>query len=213
MTWCCTAPGAVRLVAAFVFALSAVFGSPAANAADRVCSVERFVGRDVQVRSSGGWHTPAPDEVLTVSTRIRTGPASRLQVACDDGTTVTIGPSSLVDLGTLVGPREESILMRITNGIVGIVAPTRTWSSFGVRAPNLIASVRSTTWLVEAAPSRSSCFVREGRVAVTTNPGAGYSLGPGDGIDVGDAGQTPGVRQWGAARISETRARLGLNWR
>lgn len=213
MTWCWTTRSAARLVAAFVIALSAALGSSASFAADRVCSVERFVGRDVQVRSGGGWHTPAPDEVLLVSTRIRTGPASRLQVACDDGTTVTVGPSSLVDLGTLVGPREQSILMRIANGIVGIVAPARTWSSFGVRAPNLVASVRSTTWLVEAAPSQSSCFVREGQVGVTTNAGADYSLGPGDGIDVDDAGQTPGVRQWGAARVAETRARLGLDWR
>lgn len=201
-----------RLVAAFAFALTAVLGSGPAYAADRACLVERFVGRDVQVRSGGGWHTPATGEALLVSSQIRTGPASRLQVSCDDGTTVTVGPSSLVDLGTLVGPREEGILVRITNGIVGIVAPTRTWSSFGVRAPNLVASVRSTTWLVEAAPSQSSCFVREGRVAVTTNAGADYSLGPGDGIDVDGSGQTPGVRQWGAARISETRARLGLNW-
>ncbi|MBA5777127.1 FecR domain-containing protein [Stappia sp. F7233] len=179
----------------------------------RDCTVERMTGRDLQVSSGGGWHGVRPGDALSASSRIRTGASSRVQLRCDDGTVVTVGPSTLVDIGSLTGRGEENVLLRITNGIVGIVAPSRSWQSFRVKAPTLIASVRSTTWLVEASRERSSVFVRAGSVDVRTSSGAAATLQPGEGIDADGSGATPGKRSWGAARIAEAERRLGLNWR
>lgn len=195
-------------------ALSAALAAllPAAAEA-RDCVIERMTGRDLQVSTGGGWRSVRTGDELSASTRIRTGANARIQLRCDDRTVVTVGPSSLVDIGTLVGRGEENVLMRITNGIVGIVAPGRTWQSFRVKAPTLIASVRSTTWLVEASRERNSVFVREGSVDVRTSSGAGATLQPGEGIDADRSGTTSGKRRWGAARVAAAERRLGLNWR
>lgn len=200
-----------RRIAVFVVSFLMLAGAPLTVAA-RECLVERAVGRDIQVSDGGRWQTARIDQVLTARMRIRTGSQSRVRLRCDDATEITIGPSSLVDVGSLVGSGQDNVLIRLSNGIIGIVAPQRTWRSFRVKAPTLIASVRSTTWLVEAVGTRSSAFVRTGTVDVATSAGITARLGPGDGLDADAGGGSPGRRQWSGARIAAAERRIGLGW-
>ncbi len=200
-----------RYMATLAVGFCLMLGATLAAAA-RECLVERAVGRDIQISADGKWRSAQTNTALSAGMRIRTGTQSRVRLRCDDNIVITIGPSSLVDVGSLVGARDENILMRLSNGIIGIVAPDRTWGRFRVKAPTLIASVRSTTWLVEAVGGRSSAFVRTGVVDVTTSAGITARLMAGDGLDADAAGNSPGKRTWPSARVAAAERRIGLGW-
>jgi ferric-dicitrate binding protein FerR (iron transport regulator) len=82
-------------------------------------------------------------------------------------------------------------------------------STFQIRTPHAIASVRGTVFVVDVEESRSSVFVIEGRVAVTRPNGSdAVTLGPGEGVDVAAADPLT-VRRWGAPRVAALLARFG----
>jgi len=82
-------------------------------------------------------------------------------------------------------------------------------SQFQVITPQAIAAVRGTKWAVDAAESKTSVFVVNGRVAVGRRKGShSVTLGAGEGVDVVEAGPLT-VKRWPLARVSALLARLG----
>lgn len=89
------------------------------------------------------------------------------------------------------------------------VAPRR--SGFQVRTPHAVASVRGTTWAVDAGAAATAVFVEAGAVQVA-RPGGRESalLRAGDGIDVGaEGGALPAVKRWSRERRLHLLARFG----
>lgn len=78
-----------------------------------------------------------------------------------------------------------------------------------VRTPHAIASVRGTTYVVDASTNQTSVFVLEGIVDVkSTNDASSVTLAPGEGVDVSDEG-TLTVQIWSAERADALLARFG----
>ncbi len=177
-----------RFMIAAATAACIVVAGPAA-AADRACRVTAVEGDNAAYRNGEFWKEISVGLLAPEATVLRTGPATRMEITCDDGIVVTVGPGTQIDLGELQGPTGEdtSILIQLLGGIVGIVAPERTWGVFEVITPLAIASVRSTEWLVEYEPGApAAVFVREGRVSVRVGGALveTASLGEGEGITV-----------------------------
>lgn len=81
---------------------------------------------------------------------------------------------------------------------------------FQILTPHAIASVRGTVYAVDVTSSRTSVFVRNGRVAVQrTGGGAAVTLGPGEGVDVGSDAAPLEVKRWGAERVASLLSRFG----
>jgi ferric-dicitrate binding protein FerR (iron transport regulator) len=82
-------------------------------------------------------------------------------------------------------------------------------NQFQVTTPQAIAAVRGTKWAVDAAESKTSVFVVNGRVAIGRRTGShSVTLGPGEGVDVETAGPLT-VKRWPPARVAALMARLG----
>ena len=104
---------------------------------------------------------------------LRTGASSRIDVACSDGTRVTLGPDTEINLGSLVGEQDAnaSIGMSLHRGIARFLAPVRTWGTFNVFGPVAVASVRSTEWIMETPKHGTNVFVLDGVVEVQSKRG------------------------------------------
>ncbi|MEX2519188.1 MAG: FecR domain-containing protein [Paracoccaceae bacterium] len=183
----------------------------------RSCAVARIEGGDARIWSGGAWRPIGREPLPDAAVKVATGPNTRLEIACDDGVVITIGVATEANLEDLTGPsgRSHNIVIQLIDGVLGLVAPIRTWAGFHIRTPLAIASVRSTEWLVShGMGGPGAIFVREGRVAVRAlGSAAKLSLGSGEGVDISASG-TPGrAKKWGAARVEATGALLGLGWR
>jgi hypothetical protein len=153
---------------------------------------------------------------LPAEAKITTGFETRVRIVCDDGTIVTIGSATEVNLENLVDVADSrrSVAMQLIEGIIGLVIPQRNWRRFEVRSPVAIASVHSTEWLIEWHRGESAAvFVRMGEVAVRSAQSERFILGMGEGITISAAGAAGEVKQWGGARIAESTAMLGFDWR
>jgi hypothetical protein len=195
--------------------MGAGFGAgPAAGQAMRACSVSALEGAQARVELGGAWQQVSSGALPDAASRIETGPGTRLEVTCEGGFVVTIGPDSLADLGDLVRPdAEPGIVMTLLAGILGIVTPDRTEGPVAVRTPAAIAAVRSTAWLVEHDPATqaSAVFVREGRVTVS-NREIALVLREGEGITLTSDAVVRPVAAWGQPRIDRSTGALGLGW-
>lgn len=200
------------LVAALALALTQV----AAFAGTRSCAVDGIEGAEARAWHGGAWVALATGTPVPPEAKVATGPDTRVNIRCDDGTVITIGPGTEVNLERVAGPSGPgtNVVLQLIEGIVGLVAPNRTWDRFEVRTPVAIASVRSTEWLVEiSAADEAAVFVRAGRVAVLPSAGTGAALGPGEGITVAGDGAPGPVKTWGAERIARATGALGFGWR
>lgn len=189
-----------------------------ARAADtqRACSVDGMSrGGEAQLAVKGQWQPIAKGQVLAPDARLRTGPNTRLHVTCDDGIAVTIGVATEIALTGLVGAAgpDRSIVMHLTAGSTGIVAPRHTWDRFEVATDVAIASVRSTEWLVERDPDgTSSVFTRRGLVAVRAG-GTEVAVNAGKGVSVSAGAVMGPVNTWSRAHIAESGRALGFDWK
>ncbi len=203
-------------IRACALALCAALSAPGAEAQTlRACEVARLEGRGLRL-----WHSgldapltegPLPEGDLVISTPA----AARVEIRCADGIVVTIGPNAEVTLEGLTGPAGGAfaVVLQLLEGLVGAVVPSRTWGSFDIRTPVVVASVRSTAWFVEhERGGGSAVFAAEGRVLAVA-PGGAAILGPGEGVDVSAAGEPGPVVEWGPPRVEAARDRLGFGWR
>jgi hypothetical protein len=149
---------------------------------------------------------------LAPSDLLRTGSSGRIDVTCSDGTRVTLGPDTEINLGSLVGEQDEnaSIGMSLHRGIARFLAPVRTWGTFNVFGPVAVASVRSTEWIMETPKRGTNVFVLDGVVEVQGKRGNTVRLAPTYGVDVAADGTMGEPKKWGAKRVADVLARLGL---
>ena len=73
-----------------------------ATAAERTCAVAETAG-EATVIHDGSQNAAQVGAELAASDLLRTGPSGRIDVACSDGTRVTLGPDTEINLGSLVG--------------------------------------------------------------------------------------------------------------
>ncbi|MEM1046675.1 MAG: FecR family protein [Pseudomonadota bacterium] len=182
--------------------------------AERQCAVDAIKGKSVEIRSAGVWRPLTTTALPSGASRVRTGPRTRVKITCNDSIVITIGGGTEVELSRLVGRsgRLFDAVLSLTDGILGVSAPRRTWRRFEVRTPLAIASVRSTDWIVSQADGATAVFVDIGRVRVSAS-GRGAALDAGQGVDIRATDTTLSVKTWGAKRVSATKARLGFAWR
>lgn len=203
-----------RLLLALIALGPLLVGVTARAEAPRTCRVERVEGSTVRYRQGEDWVALAVTELPAGATRVETGDRTRVEIRCSDGIVVTIGFGTRVDLTTLTGQQAQSgdVLLDLVEGIMGIVAPHRTWSSFQVRTPLAIAAIRSTEWLIEhAEEGPTAVFVRRGEVAVAAD-GDSLLLAQGQGVTIAAAGRPGPVIAWGRQRIARAAAAVGFGW-
>lgn len=191
-----------------------VFAGPAGAVAAGLCAVTAIEGGAARVQRGGALVELALGPLAGTDGRIETGADTRLQVTCDDGNVVTVGPDSRIDLHDLLAVAQEdaSIIVQLLEGIAGFVGPERARTGLEVQTPVAVAAVRSTEWLVEhAAETGSSVFVRSGRVAVS-NAVASFVLEPGEGITLDRDTVIRPVARWGPPRIEQVTGALGFGW-
>jgi hypothetical protein len=182
-----------------------------ALAEQRSCEVAEVAGEAI-LTHDGGRATAQVGADLAPSDLLRTGSSGRIDVACSDGTRVTLGPDTEINLGSLVGEQDESasIGMSLHRGIARFLAPVRTWGTFNVFGPVAVASVRSTEWIMETPKRGTNVFVLDGVVAVQGKRGGNVHLSPTYGVDVAADGTMGEPKKWGAKRVADVLARLGL---
>lgn len=200
---------------ASLWAILLVPALAASPAWGRDCQVTRLEGEVVRIWNEGVWSPLTATPLPAGASKIETGAATRVEIRCDDGVVLTIGVATEVNLEVLsgTGPGPAEAILQLIRGIVGVVAPDPGPRRFQVRTPLAIASVRSTSWLVEhGAADGTAVFVRDGRVAVR-GPTASVVLVEGEGITIEPDGTPGDVKVWGPPRIARSVDALGFGWR
>ena len=82
---------------------------------------------------------------------------------------------------------------------------------FQILTPHAIASVRGTIYAVDVTTAKTAVFVARGRVAVARRnaPAVSVTLGPGEGVDVGEDQGPLDVRRWPQERVRSLLERFG----
>lgn len=176
------------------------------------CEAARVIGA-ATLRRDGQDLAIRPGTRIAQSDDVATARESRLEIVCGDGSRLVLGADSRVRLARFAGAAARpSGLVELFAGIVRFVLPSaHRWERFDVVTRTAVASVRSTTWIVESAGDRSSVFVVDGGVLVSSRATQGQVfLQPGEGVDIG-TGPTPlRSNTWGRARADDVVARTSL---
>jgi hypothetical protein len=197
---------------AFAAWLIVVVAGAAASAqeADVIGRVVRQSGiaTVVRVGTLQALHGGAP---IYEGDRIGTGAGIKVEIEFADGSTLSVGPETEVEITDYARTgREHGVLMML----LGIVRTRLTdlWADgFEVRTRAAVAAVRATDWVTEAREDRSAVFVVAGTVAVTgVAGGAVVVLGEGEGTDVAAGAAPTPAKRWGAARAEDALARTRL---
>lgn len=193
----------LRLQAFAAAALTLLAVGGAAAQEGRSCTLSRLSGSATLLRDA----TLAPaqaGDLLADRDRLRTGATAKAEVTCSDGTTVTLGAATELDLGRLSGGGGGGTLVGLLEGIARFVLPeARRPGDFEVSAPTAVASVRSTEWLMQVAEGGTAVLVMRGRVGVRGRvPGPVRELTPGEGVDVAAGAPVPAPRVWGPDRAA-----------
>ena len=128
-------------------------------------------------------------------------------VTCGDAVTIEREPTAGLQITkspAQVAPR----MMEVEGGAILIqVSPGR--SSTQVRTRHAIATVRGTTYIVDAGTQQTSVFVIEGAVEVRrANDASTFTLNAGEGTDV-SLDEPISVERWGIARAEALLLRFG----
>jgi len=144
--------------------------------------------------------------------RIVTGPESRIRIELPDQSSLSIGADSDIQLSEYLRDGEGRTIEAVLSLLRGIVRATLALGErprdFEIKTETVVASVRSTDWVVEARENRTSVFVVTGNVKVAVlDGGAEVDLDEGFGTDV-EFGSTPSTpKRWGAGRVDDVLAR------
>ena len=144
--------------------------------------------------------------------RFKTEAESRVRITFMDGSSLSIGASSLAAISNYVAADAVGQQTGVLDLVLGILRfnllPSSQRAGFEVRTKTAVASVRGTDWIVETVPGKSSVFVVEGLVEVSSASGGERPLlEPGFGVDI-PAGKAVGtVKRWGDARVSDVLSR------
>lgn len=135
---------------------SAQTATTAADAA-RMGTFKQVQG-EIQLGQEPGRAAPASGDALRQGDRVRTGQTGGASIVLKDGTVLTMGPNSTVDLSqfqfdstTQSGNFVLDLLqgsVRVVTGLLAKANPER----FKVRTPTSVVGVRGTDFIVEAIP-------------------------------------------------------------
>lgn len=141
---------------ALTLCLSVMAALPA-TASDRSGTFKNIEGDVTLIRNSKSLPA-APGGKLMEADRIVTGPRSAAAVTLKDGTVVSVGPNSSLDLNHFVfdtTSQNGSILLSLAQGtlrmVTGIMGKTNP-DLIKVTTPTSIVGVRGTDFIVEALP-------------------------------------------------------------
>jgi hypothetical protein len=128
---------------------------------------------------------------------------------CPNGLTVEAEQGAHFDLLQKTRNSSPNAVSVSSRAVLVDVPPGRR-GGFQVLTPHAIASVRGTTYAVDAQPKQTSVFVVQGVVAVAARRGrqAPVQLMAGQGVDV-QPGQPLEVKTWGRQRAAALLARFG----
>lgn len=141
-----------------------------------------------------------------VGDTIATGDDGRIDMRFADGSLLTVGPSSRVQVSRYAPDApagQVEALFSLLQGIVKMaVGAAQRWDRFSVETETSVATVRGTEWLMEAAKDSSAVFVLRGEVAVESRAAVGgaVTLLPGEGSDVAAGAAPTAPKLWGAKR-------------
>ncbi|QEX17304.1 hypothetical protein FRZ44_26000 [Hypericibacter terrae] len=180
-------------------------------AQDAVGEVVRLQGHVAKTRGSGETALGLGDKVA-LGDSIVTGENGKVDLRFADGSLLTVGPSSRVEVARFApkaGGGGEALLSLLSGIIKLIVNDGTRWGRFAVQTETAVAAVRGTEWLVEAGKDTSAVLVLSGTVEVAGRAaGPVFKLGPGQGTDIkAGAAPTP-PKIWGAARRQKALARV-----
>ena len=217
-----------RLFLRMTTALCAAIGLPAlgagaAFAADSVGSVTKLRGQARVARASGnvmlaeGTGIEAGDGVVT-------GPDARLKIQFKDGSVITLGENSKLNIDTAkFDGTKRDIAATLLDGVVrAAVAKAGAGSSFQVSSSLVTSAARGTEWIMSIKDHTTSLLVLEGTVnakgigeTLSDLPNApiakGVDLGVKQGLAVGEPARALGmdpkdmgkVINWKAEKINK----------
>jgi hypothetical protein len=149
--------------------------------------------------------------------RIRTAAEARLRLRLIDGSVLTLGAATDLELDRFEYAPERAarnVLLEVPRGIIRVLVELLVaHSTFEVQSHTAVASVRGTEWIAEALPEATAIVALAGRVGVrSADPGqAGEAvLLPGEGTTVPAGAPPQAVTTWGEARRSAFIERTAL---
>lgn len=152
-----------------------------------------------------------PGLELHLEDRIYTGAEGKVRIRLVDGSLLTVGPGSelqLTEFHRRLGSDGEALFDGLLDLVRGIVRATLSEAPqdrrFEIHTRAAAAAARSTEFVVVDDRESSAVFVVEGGVAVRSPVAPGeVLLGPGEGSDV-PLGEAPGAPvEWGAPRVEK----------
>lgn len=151
---------------------------------------------------------------LFAADRIVTGADGRARLAMNDGSEITVGADTELQVASYV--RESggaaAAVWDLVEGILRATLPEAGGAApLDVETGVAVASARSTVFIVEAEPGRTAVLSVEGRVEVASKDGAiGAALAPGFGMDFEAGEPAKGPRQWPGERVQSFLERTTL---
>jgi hypothetical protein len=197
------------LVAAAAACIVAAAARPAPAQDRSACVAARVVG-EVSVLRAMNPLPMRPGMPLTQGDQITTGADGRVEVLCGDGSSLVVGGRTRVRL-SIFTPKRSAVL-ELLEGILRTVLPSgHAWEQFDIVTRTAVASVRSTTWIVDAKADTTGVFVESGGVLVSSRTTQDQVFVPaGFGTDVDLRADRLTTKQWGQARIDDALSRTRL---
>jgi hypothetical protein len=211
-----------------------VLGTEGALAAESVGVVTKLRGQARAARSGGNVMLAEPtkkeDGTMTAGTAIEagdgivTGPDARLKIQFKDGSTMTLGENSKLNIDTAkFQGAKRNIAATLLDGVVrAAVAKAGEGSNFQVSSSLVTSAARGTEWIMSIKDHTTSLLVLEGTVnakgvgetldALPNAPIAkGVDLGVKQGLAVGEPARALGMDpkdlghaiNWKAEKISK----------
>lgn len=152
-----------------------------------------------------------PGVELRLNDRIYTGAEAKVRIRLADGSLLTVGPGSELQLTSFhqrLGDDGQPLfdgLLELVRGIVrATLAETAQDRQFEIHTRAAAAAARSTEFVVVDERDSSAVFVVAGQVAVRSQvTGGEVLLAPGEGTDVPLGGSPSAPVEWGAARVDQ----------
>ncbi len=129
--------------------------TPAAADTDARAGTFKQVQGPAWVGGADARRTPQPGDGLRVSERLSTGPGGAATLVLKDGTTLTVGPDSTVDLSRFrfdATTQQGNFLLDLLQGSVRVVTGLLARVNpelFKVQTPTSVVGVRGTDFIVE----------------------------------------------------------------
>jgi hypothetical protein len=201
------------LVAAAAACIAIAAARPAPAQDRSTCVAARVVGEAAVLREMNPLPL-RPGMPLTQGDQITTGGDGRVEVLCGDGSSLVVGSRTRVRLSIFIAgnAQKRSAVLELFEGILRTVLPSgHAWEQFDIVTRTAVASVRSTTWIVDAKEDTTGVFVESGGVLVSSRAAQDQVFVPaGFGTDVDLQPGRLTTKQWGQARIDDALSRTRL---